>query len=78
MPSHLVRVRPMASAAERKAITGSPAMCCPLARERSKISQWWLASVLAAAVCRSEFTDIPGGQGGCESDTQATWRARSA
>jgi len=78
MPSHLVRVRPPASAAARKAIAGSPAMRCPRARERSRVSQWWLVSVLAAAVCHSEFTDMPGGHGGCESDSQATWRACSA
>ena len=46
MPSHLVRIRQVASAAERKAIPGSRAMRCPRARERSRISQWWLASML--------------------------------
>jgi hypothetical protein len=56
---HLVRV-PRAAAA-RKAIPGSPAMPCPRARERSRVSQWWLVSVPAAAVCRSEFTVLPGG-----------------
>jgi hypothetical protein len=40
-------------------------------RERSRVWQWSLASVLAAAVCRSEFTVMPGGHGGWESDSQA-------
>ena len=78
MPSHLVRIRPTPSAAAHKAIPDSPAMRCPRVRERSKVSQWWLVSVLAAAVCRSEFTDMPGGHGGWESDSQAACRARSA
>ena len=78
MPSHRVRARLAASAAARNAVPGSPASRCPRARERSRVSQWWLVSVFAAAVCRSEFTDIPGRQGGWVPDSQAACRARSA
>jgi hypothetical protein len=39
-------------------------------RERSRVWQWSLVSVLAAA-CRSELTVMPGGHGGWESDSQA-------
>ncbi len=78
MPSHLVRIRPIPSAAARKAIPGSPAMRCPRVREWRRVSQWWLVSVLAAVVCRSEFPDMPGGHDGWESACQAACRARSA
>jgi hypothetical protein len=43
-----------------------------------RVWQWSLVSVLAAAVCRSEFTVMPGGHGGWESDSQAAGRPRSA
>jgi hypothetical protein len=47
-------------------------------RERSRVWKWSLVNVLAAAVCRSEFTVMPGGHGGWESDSQAAGRPRSA
>jgi hypothetical protein len=45
---------------------------------KSRWSAVVAGQVLAAAVCRREFTDVPGGHGGWESDSQAAWRARSA
>src|ERR1035437_231586 len=74
------RAFPAASADSRSpALSGaSPCQVARAARDRSRISQWWLMTMTDPADWRSESAVRPGDQDACGARSQLTWRIRSA